>query len=102
MPDSSSPGWQQIHNQATVVDLHAHPAFNVSLFNRLLTSRIYPSSRAFDPFSVRTNFPRLKEGGVDILLSVVHPPERGILEECPPLNLLRYVMPLLCRIYGRH
>ena len=57
------PGWQQIHHQATVVDLHAHPAFNVSLFNRLLSSRIYPSSRAFDPFSVRTNFPRLKKGG---------------------------------------
>jgi microsomal dipeptidase-like Zn-dependent dipeptidase len=94
--------WQQIHANATVVDLHAHPAFNVSLFHRLLTSRLYPSSRAFDPFSVRTNFPRLKDGGVDVVLSVIHPPERGILQECPPLNLLRYIMPRsFRRIYGR-
>ena len=102
MNNSSDPGWRRIHNQSTVVDLHAHPAFNVSLFHRLLTSRIYPSSRAFDPFSVRTNFPRLKDGGVDVMLSVIHPPERGILEECPPLNLLRYLMPRnFRRIYGR-
>jgi microsomal dipeptidase-like Zn-dependent dipeptidase len=102
MPDSSIPAWQQIHADSTVVDLHAHPAFNVSLFHRLLTSRLYPSARAFDPFSVRTNFPRLKDGGVDVLLSVVHPPERGILQECPPLNLLRYIMPRgFRRIYGR-
>jgi microsomal dipeptidase-like Zn-dependent dipeptidase len=102
MVNSSVPSWQQIHQASTVVDLHAHPAFNVSLFHRLLSSRLYPSSRAFDPFSVRTNFPRLKDGGVDIVLSVVHPPERGILQECPPLNLLRYVMPRgFNRIYGR-
>jgi membrane dipeptidase len=102
MVNSSVPSWQQIHQASTVVDLHAHPAFNVSLFHRLLSSRLYPSSRAFDPFSVRTNFPRLKDGGVDIVLSVVHPPERGILQECPPLNLLRYVMPRgFNRIDGR-
>ena len=59
MPSSSIPTWQQIHDGATVIDLHAHPAFNVSLFHRLLTSRLYQSTRAFDPFSVRTNFPRL-------------------------------------------
>ena len=102
MSDPSIPGWQRIHSHATVVDVHAHPAFNVSLFHRLLTSRLYPSSRAFDPFSVRTNFPGLKQGGVDVMLSVIHPPERGILEECPPLNMLRYVMPRnFHRIYDR-
>jgi microsomal dipeptidase-like Zn-dependent dipeptidase len=102
MDNPVSSNWQQIHSRSTLVDLHAHPAFNVSLFNRLLTSRVYPSSRAFDPFSVRTNFPRLKEGGVDVVLSVAHPPERGILQECPPLKLLRYVMPRnFHRIYGR-
>ena len=94
--------WQQIHSASTLVDLHAHPSFNVSLFHRLLTSRLYPSSHAFDPFSVRTNFPRLKDGEVDLVLSVLHPPERGILQECPPLNLLRYLMPRsFRRIYGR-
>jgi microsomal dipeptidase-like Zn-dependent dipeptidase len=102
MSTSPVPTWQQIHRAANVVDLHAHPSFNISLFHRLLTSHLYPSSRAFDPFSVRTNFPRLKEGGVDVVLSVAHPPERGILDECPPLKLLRYIMPRgFHRIYDR-
>jgi len=102
MGNSPLSAWEQIHHVSSVVDLHAHPAFNVSLFHRLLTKRLYPSSRAFDPFSVRTNFPRLKDGGVDVVLSVAHPPEVGILQECPPLNLLRYIMPGdFRRIYGR-
>jgi membrane dipeptidase len=84
--------WQKIHQDADILDLHAHPSFNVSLFHRLLTSRFYPSSRAFDPFSMRTNFPRLHAGNVSILLSVIHPPERGIIQECPPLKYLRYLM----------
>jgi len=84
--------WQTIHQDADILDLHAHPSFNVSMFHRLLTSRFYPSSRAFDPFSVRTNFPRLHAGNVSVMLSIIHPPERGILQECPPLKYLRYLM----------
>ena len=93
---SSTPlsAWHELHhNKTELVDMHAHPSFNVSLFNRLLTRRFYPSTRAFDPFSVRTNFPRLRQGGVDVMLSVIHPPEKGILKECPPLRYLRFFMP---------
>ena len=43
--------WEQIHFDSTLVDLHAHPSLNVSLFHRTLLSRLCPSSRAFDPFS---------------------------------------------------
>jgi microsomal dipeptidase-like Zn-dependent dipeptidase len=94
--------WQKLHFDSVLVDLHAHPSFNVSLFHRALTSRIYPSGRAFDPFSVRTNFPRLQEGGVDAMLSVIHAPEKGILDECPPLRLMRYIMPRTWRdVYTR-
>ena len=94
--------WEKLHFDSVLVDLHAHPSFNVSLFHRALTSRIYPSGRAFDPFSVRTNFPRLQEGGVDAMLSVIHAPEKGILDECPPLRLMRYLMPRTWRdVYTR-
>ncbi|MEJ2263218.1 MAG: membrane dipeptidase [Anaerolineales bacterium] len=83
----------QIHfKESTIVDLHAHPSLKVSLFNRMLTSRFY-SSRAFDPFSVRTDFPKLKEGGLDTMLSVVYAPEKGIVEECRVLRYLRFLMP---------
>jgi membrane dipeptidase len=51
---------------------------------------------------VRTNFPRLKEGGVDVLMSVITAPERGIIDSAPPLKLLRYLTPRLwARAYGR-
>jgi membrane dipeptidase len=85
--------WKQIHQDSTIVDLHAHPSLKVSLFNRTLTSR-FRAGRSFDPFGVRTDFPDLREGGVDVLLSTVYAPEKGILEECRYLNLLRYLLPL--------
>jgi microsomal dipeptidase-like Zn-dependent dipeptidase len=84
--------WQQVHfREATILDLHAHPSLKVSLFNRTLTSRVR-ASRSFDPFGVRTNFPKLREGGLDILMSSIYAPEKGILEECGYLRLLRYIM----------
>jgi membrane dipeptidase len=92
MLTNNSLDWKQVHFvEATVLDLHAHPSLKVSLFNRALTSRIR-ASRSFDPFGVRTNFPELKEGGLDILMSSIYAPEKGILEECGYLKLLRYVM----------
>lgn len=94
--------WRILHYQSTLVDLHAHPSLKASLFYRSLGRRVYPSPRAFNPFSVRTNFPRLIEGGIDIVLSVIYTPERGITESAPPLKLLKYLTPRLWRnIYGR-
>ena len=86
--------WEQIHYvDSTIVDLHAHPSLKASLFNRVLTSR-FRASRSFDPFSVRTDFPKLKQGGLDVLLSTVYAPEKGILDECRYLKILRYLLPL--------
>jgi microsomal dipeptidase-like Zn-dependent dipeptidase len=93
MPDKNRLDWKQIHlHDATIVDLHAHPSLKVSLFNRMLTSRVR-ASRAFDPFGVRTDFPKLREGGLDVLLSTVYAPEKGLLDECGYLRALRYVLP---------
>ncbi len=94
--------WQDLHFDSTLVDLHAHPSFNVSLFNRAITRRFYPSRSAFDPFSVRTNIPNLKKGGVDLMLSVVYAPERGIFDECRYLRILSLFMQTVWKkIYGR-
>jgi microsomal dipeptidase-like Zn-dependent dipeptidase len=88
------PDWKSIHfEDSIVVDLHAHPSLKASLFKRMLTSR-FRASRSFDPFSVRTDFQKLKQGGVDVLLSTVYAPEKGIYDECRYLSLLRYLMPL--------
>jgi len=103
MKFEQNPDWENLHFQeSTIFDVHAHPGLNVSLFNRILTNRFYPSTRAFDPFSVRTDYPRLKAGGVDIMLSVQYAPEKGIIKECPPLPYLRFLMPRIWKkIYGR-
>jgi len=85
-------GWEQVHADSTIVDLHVHPSLKVSLFNRTLTKR-FRASRSFDPFGVRTDFASLRQGGADVLLSTVYAPEKNILEDCQYLNLLRYVMP---------
>jgi microsomal dipeptidase-like Zn-dependent dipeptidase len=101
-PLNEIPPWETLHDEATIVDLHAHPSLKASLFFRALGQRIYPSPRAFDPFSVRTNFPRLREGGVDVLLSVIYAPEIGIINSAPPLKLLKYLTPRLWHnVYGR-
>lgn len=93
--------WERIHNNATIVDVHAHPALKVSLFNRMLTGR-FRATRSFSPFSVLTDFHKLRKGSVDVLLSTIYAPERGIINDCRFIKLLRYVMP--CRwkkIFGR-
>lgn len=92
----AAPDWETLHREATLIDLHVHPSLQVSLFNRVLTTRLY-SARAFDPFSLRSDFTRLREGGVDAILSCVYAPERGILDECRPLRLLRFVTPIVWR-----
>ena len=96
------PSWQTVHFGATVVDLHAHPSLQASLFYQTLGKRIYPSVRAFDPFKMRTNFPQLRDGGVNVLLSTVYAPEKGIIKSAPPLRLLKYLMPRLWHdVYGQ-
>jgi membrane dipeptidase len=84
---------ENIHTDATIVDLHAHPALKISLLKGALTSPL-KVSRSFSPFSFRTNFDNLKNGGVDVLLSSIVAPEKGILEECQYVKLLKYLMPL--------
>lgn len=90
--------WQEIHYQtSTIVDLHAHPALTLALFNDLLVGML-PTKPGFDPFSFRTSFPRLRQGGVDALLSVVYAPERQIVEEeCRWLKFIRFLKPLTWR-----
>ncbi len=91
-----APDWEQLHTESVFVDLHAHPSLKVSLLNRALAST-WRAGPAFDPFSVRTGFDKLKRGGVDLLLSAVYPPEKGILEDCCYLRILRYLRPATWR-----
>ena len=86
--------WRTIHKEAAIVDLHVHPSLQQQLFHRNLNVR-YVINRAFhaNPLSVRSSFPRLHRGGLDVILSAVYVPERRILKDFPIAQLLRVLRP---------
>ena len=101
MSDQINQDWERIHKEATIIDVHVHPSLKVSLFRRLLTKR-YPATRSFNPFGLRADFPKLRDGGVDVLWSTVYAPERGIYHECRIVRLLKYLMPFTWKkVFGR-
>jgi membrane dipeptidase len=90
--------WQRIHREATIVDLHVHPSMQQQLFRRNLNWR-YVIDRTLhgNPMSVRANFPRLHDGGFDVIFSTVYVPERGILKDFPIVKWFRFLRPDLWR-----
>ena len=86
--------WKRIHHEATIVDLHVHPSMQQQLFRRNLNWR-YVINRTFhaNPLSVRASFPRLHDGGYDVILSVLYVPEHGILKDFPIVKIFRFLRP---------
>ena len=68
-----------------LTDIHAHPAMNAFLWDRDLR-RHYWTGRTFDPLASLTDFKMLKAGGVKVLWSSLHIPERNFFGCC----LLRF------------
>ena len=90
--------WKRIHHEATIVDLHIHPSMQQHLFNRNLNLR-YVINRTLhgNPMNVRASFPRLRDGGYDVILSTLYVPEKGILNDFPIVRLFRFLRPDLWR-----
>lgn len=91
--------WRQIQREATIVDLHIHPSMQQQLFNRSLGIR-YVIKRSLigeSPFVVRASFPRMRDGDYDVILSVLHVPEKGLRKDFPLLNIFRVLKPGLWR-----
>ncbi len=86
------PVWQAIHDNKPVVDLHIHPAMNRLVIKQNLGLR-YVVSRSFNPLAVRASWPRLHDSGYGAILSVIHVPERGLLDDFPVMKLFRYLRP---------
>jgi microsomal dipeptidase-like Zn-dependent dipeptidase len=83
--------WHTLHRASAVVDLHIHPSLQQQLFHRNLNWR-YVISR-LNPLSARASFPRLRDGGYDAFLSVIHVPEKGLLLDFPIVNVFRFLRP---------
>jgi microsomal dipeptidase-like Zn-dependent dipeptidase len=58
-----------------LTDIHAHPAMNAFLWDRDLR-RHYLSGHTFNPLASLTDFKMLEKGGVRVLWSSLHIPER--------------------------
>jgi len=91
MNNNAAQPWSALHHKATVVDIHAHPALKAALFQKNLLRRDRAVQAFFWPFNVRTNFPALQAGGVDVLFSAIYAPEKRIVEDIPLIKLLRLV-----------
>jgi membrane dipeptidase len=90
--------WKRIHQEATIVDLHVHPSLQQQLFNRNLNLR-YIIHRTIhgSPLEVRASFPRLKDGGFDVIFSAIYLPEKGIMKDFPLVKYFRFLRPDLWR-----
>jgi membrane dipeptidase len=58
-----------------LTDIHAHPAMNAFMWDRDLR-RHYWTGRTFDPLASLSDFKMLDKGGVKVLWSSLHVPER--------------------------
>lgn len=68
-----------------LTDIHAHPAMNAFLWDRDLR-RHYWAGRTFDPLASLTDFKMLEQGGVKLLWSSLHIPEREYFR-CPLIRI---------------
>ena len=64
-----------------LIDIHAHPAMNAFLWGRDLRRHYWTGPvHTFNPLASLSDFKMLEKGGVDVLWSSLHIPERQFLE----------------------
>ncbi len=64
-----------------LIDIHAHPAMNAFLWGRDLRRHYWSGPvHTFNPLASLSDFRMLEKGGVDVLWSSLHIPERQFLE----------------------
>ena len=71
----------RLHAQATVIDLHAHPSLK-TYFGSAELKRRQKSKKGFNLTRLRTSYPSLVDGGVDVLCSCIAVPERQLKKDC--------------------
>lgn len=81
-----------------MVDLHTHPGLKSLLFHRGLgggKKRFLATLKeaSFWPFSERITFPKLEEGGVDVMLSTAYILEQGWINDIKLIKLLFWLFP---------
>ena len=95
---ASSETIARIHREAPLTDIHAHPSMKAWLFRRNLWHH-YWSASGFDPLTSRTDFKMLEKGGVGVVWSALHLPERKLFKDCFVLGAAAFLLvPVYLRI----
>lgn len=82
MTGPASPDPRAVHADATVVDLHAHPSMKTWFGGAKFAKRVKHSSKGFDFTKLRTTYPSLADGGVNVLCSAIYVPEKHLTKDC--------------------
>ena len=88
--------WSNLHRDSIVADLHTHSTLKSFMFNRGLGGKkTRPLSRFFGdgfwPLGERITFPKLEEGGVDVVLSTAYILEQGWIDDIRLIKFLLWV-----------
>ena len=91
--NTENTSWKALHHQSTIVDLHTHPSLKATVFHRNLGSKKTKFltklfKEKFWPFSGRVTFPKMQEGGVDVLLSTAYILEQGWIDD---ISLIKWL-----------
>ena len=86
--------WEKTHEDATIVDLHTHPTLKSMMFHRSLggkKTRFLSTlfKEGFWPFSERITFPKMEEGGVDVMFSTAYILEQGWIDD---IKLIKFLL----------
>lgn len=91
-------GWKETHDEAIVFDWHNHGTLKNFLFDRSLDgkdsrplTRLF--KRAFWPLSERNTLPKMKEGGLDVILSTSYIPEIEWVDDQWLIKVLKFLYP---------
>lgn len=83
---------RNIHFDSLVIDSHVHPSLKTYLFKKKLW-KAHRSGGAWNPLTMRVDFPKTIAGGVDAIVSSVYLPERALLDDCKVLRLASKIGP---------
>jgi membrane dipeptidase len=81
----------ELHQQMFTFDIHTHPSLKTFLLNKKLYKRNC-SSGAWNPFGMRVDFPKIKEGEMNGIFSAVYLPERELFLDCKPLCIAAWLL----------
>ena len=70
------------------VDIHVHPTLKTYLLRRTFTKR-HRTTGWWNPLTMRVDLPKIRKGGVNVIVSSIYLPERDLFYDC---RYLRYFM----------